>query len=145
METYFYVKSRFEVFYELMEMECREKGWEVSFDKNNLYKGIDKINGHKGSVIHQYPDVAGKEIILCDGWWLIFDHGYALSGDISVEMEYSGNFYNPNGVEYPFHYESEYLRKDVEPVRLIMEAKFVPSATTEEFIEIMRSKVHWVF
>jgi len=156
MDVYNFLKSRYEVFYELLKSECKTKGWNISFDATKLFHDIRQINGHDGIGISQYPKVNGEEIIMDEGWRLIFDHGYVDSrttpvsdeGDETIDLSFKGTFYNPNNVEYPFTYKAMYFWNNA-PAEMDTEEedfdypKGVPSDITEQFIEIMHEKARW--
>lgn len=156
MDIYNFLKSRYEVFYELLKNECKTKGWKISFDKTKLFHDINEINGHEGRGISQYSKVNGQEILMDEGWRLIFDYGYVDStstplndeGDETIELSFKGTFYNPNNVEYPFTYKATYFWNNA-PAEMDTEEedfiypKGVPSDITEQFIEIMHGKARW--
>ena len=156
MDIYSFLKSRYEVFYELLKNECKTKGWKISFDKTKLFHDINEINGHEGRGISQYSKVNGQEILMDEGWRLIFDYGYVDStstplndeGDETIELSFKGTFYNPNNVEYPFTYKATYFWNNA-PAEMDTEEedfiypKGVPSDITEQFIEIMHGKARW--
>jgi len=149
MDVYNFLKSRYEVFYELLKNECKTKGWNISFDKTKLFHDIANIDGHRGVGISQYPKVNGEEIIMDEGWRLIFDYGYANDhGDETIDLSFKGTFYNPNNVEYPFTYKAIYFWNNA-PAEMDTEEedfdypKGVPSDITEQFIEIMHEKARW--
>ena len=156
MDVHDFLKSRYEVFYELLKNECKTKGWNISFDKTKLFHDITNINGHRGVGISQYPKVNGEEILMDEGWRLTFDYGYVDStstpindeGDETIELSFKGTFYNPNNVEYPFTYKATYFWNNA-PSEMEHEEevfdypKGVPSDITEQFIEIMHEKARW--
>ena len=156
MDVHDFLKSRYEVFYELLKNECKTKGWNISFDKTKLFHDITNINGHRGVGISQYPKVNGEEILMDEGWRLIFDYGYVDStstpindeGDETIDLSFKGTFYNPNNVEYPFTYKAIYFWNNA-PAEMDTEEedfdypKGVPSDITEQFIEIMHEKARW--
>ena len=156
MDVYNFLKNRYEVFYELLKSECKTKGWNISFDKSKLFHDIANIDGHRGAGISQYPKVNGEEILMDEGWRLIFDYGYVDStstpindeGDETIELSFKGTFYNPNNVEYPFIYKATYFWNNA-PSEMEHEEevfdypKGVPSDITEQFIEIMHEKARW--
>jgi hypothetical protein len=149
MDVHDFLKSRYEVFYELLKNECKTKGWNISFDATKLFHDIRQINGHDGIGISQYPKVNREEIIMDEGWRLIFDYGYANDhGDDTIDLSFKGTFYNPNNVEYPFTYKATYFwnnaLSEMEHEEEVFDySKGVPSDITEQFIEIMHEKARW--
>ena len=156
MDVYDFLKKRYDAFYELLERDCKEKGWDISFDSTKLFHDIHQINGHEGLGISQYPKVCGEEIELDEGWRLIFDHGYVDSrstpvsdeGDETIDLHFKGTFYNPNNVEYPFTYTAMYFWSHAPCEWTTEEEDFkypkgVPSDIIEHFMEIMRDKARW--
>jgi hypothetical protein len=156
MDVYNFLKNRYDAFYDLLERDCRAKGWDISFDPGMLFRDINFINGHEGLGISQYPKVNGEEIIMDCGWRLVFDHGFvdttstpvSSDGDETIVLYYKGTFYNPNQVEYPFTYKAMYFWNNA-PAEMDTEEenfdypKGVPEEVIEHFMEIMRDKARW--
>ena len=156
MDVHDFLKKRYDAFYDLLERDCREKGWDITFNENFLFHDIHQINGHDGIGISQYPKVTGEEIEMDEGWRLIFDHGYvdnkstpvSSDGDETIDVYFKGTFYNPNQVEYPFTYKAMYFWNHA-PAEMDTEEenfnypKGIPEEVIEQFIEIIHEKARW--
>lgn len=161
MDVYNFLKNRYDAFYELLERDCSEKGWDISFDTTKLFHDIHQINGHSGSGISQYPKVCGVEHELPEGWRMVFERGSVertdspgtWDGDENIEVYFKGTFYNPNQVEYPFEFGANYFwndgpseLNDIDENEWYFKqkiSKMIPDEVIDDFLEIIRDKARW--
>jgi len=159
MEVYNFLKKRYDAFYEQLERDCKEEGWDISFDEDKLFHDIEKINGHEGIGISQYPALCGLELELNDeGWRMMFEFGHVdrrdtpvyTADDYTADLKFKGIIYDPNNVEYPFAYEAEWFYSHApgewdEKWEDFNHPECLPNDVIKDFMDILHEKVEFGF